>query len=108
MSELERNKGVATPVSYEIVKEEAIKRYGGVFDDLETCIGELMCDADFMKLNGQYYTCRLIVDSDKDLDLCDVSLNEDGSVEFHTIHYNGGGSLEEVLESSLKSLEKNS
>lgn len=94
MSSLERNKGVANPVSYEVVEKEAIKRYWGDFGDLETCIGELMCDSDFMKLNGEYYTCEMTVDSDEDLNLCDVVKNDDGSIEFHTIHYNGGGSLE--------------
>ncbi len=105
MSETERNKGTLTPVDPEIVKRKAIERYGDVFDDVESQISELMCDSDFMKINGVYYRCEYEVEAETDgCDFADVKM-DGNKIHFHTMHYNGGGSLEEVLEAALKSKE---
>lgn len=103
MSELERNKGKLYPVRYDIVKEKAIDKMGDLYDDVDMMIDEFCCESNYTKIGNQFYRCEFEVESEKDIDLCDVDKNIDGTIEFHTIHYNGGGSLEEVIESGLKS-----
>lgn len=104
MSELERNKGKLYPVSYDLVKEKAFSKYGYMFgDDVDVLIDEFCFESNYMKIGDQFYRCEFEVEYETDIDdLCDVDRNIDGTIEFHTIHYNGGGSLEEVIESGLK------
>lgn len=106
MSDLERNKGKLYPVSYDLVKEKALEKYSSSYDDIDYMIDELCCDSNFMKIGHNFYRCVFEVESDNEIDLCDVDEGIDGVIEFHTIHYNGGGSLEEVIESGLKSNRK--
>ena len=102
MSELERNKGKLYPVSYDLIRQKALENYGDTCDDMEFMIEELCCDSNFMKIGYNFYQCDFEVKADKEIDLHEVDEHMDGTIEFHTIHYNGGGSLEEVIESGLK------
>jgi hypothetical protein len=39
-------------------------------------------------------------------EFADVKVNEDGSIDFHTYHYNGGGHWSEIVEDELNKENK--
>ena len=88
MSDLERNKGILIPVGVdtEHFTEEDFDTYR---------------ENGFMVLDGEVYEIKYEVESDIEVYFADIVENEDGTINFHTIHYNGGESLEEVIEDSL-------
>ena len=96
MSEVERNKGRLVPVT----EEEVLK----AFPDLLDC-DDLAFDTGYnvFRIRGQFYWVEWEVKRETDTpSFADVSTNEDGSIDFHTMHYNGGGSVDEVIERSLR------
>ncbi len=89
MSEMERNKGI---LRYMSVDTENFTE-----DDFDT-----YRDNGFMVLSNEIYQVEWEVKSDTDCyEFSEVEANPDGTIYFHTMHYNGGGSLEEVLEKKL-------
>lgn len=90
MSSLERNKGKMTPTG--------VKTAGMSWEELD----EIYDSGDKIIVNGEVYSVEWEVYSETDdMSFSDVVKNEDGTITFHTIHYNGGGSLSEVIEQSL-------
>lgn len=90
MSTVERNKGKLTPtgVDTELFTE----------DDWDT-----IYENGFLVIAGEVYQVEYEVKSEKDYcDFAEVKENEDGSIDFHTLHYNGGASLGEVIEYELE------
>lgn len=89
MSEMERNKGKLYPINVdtENFTEEDFDSYR---------------EKGFMVLNGEIFKVGYEVKSEKGM-MCFSEVVDDGiNITFHTIHYNGGGSLEEVLQQELK------
>lgn len=89
MSEMERNKGklVPTGIDTENFSDE----------DFETYM-----DNGFELIDGELYEVMWEVKRETDCSyFADVKINEDGSIDFHTLHYNGGGHWTEIIEEAL-------
>ena len=89
MSEVERNKGklIPTGIDTELFNEDD-------FDNL--------FENGFVEINGEIYEVQWEVERDTCSDyFADVTENTDGSIDFHTMHYNGGGHWTEVVEDAL-------
>lgn len=90
MSEMERNKGKLIPVEMDtehFTEDE--------WDDLY--------DNGLVAIDGEVYRVEWEVKHDtEDYSFREVTVNEDGSITFHTYHYNGGAFWTEVVESELK------
>lgn len=94
MSDYERNKGKLIPVHVDtenFTDED--------FDDLE--------DNGMVLIDGVVYTIEWEVKSKKDYEFADVKENSDGSIDFHTYHYNGGAHWTELVEKELNKKGKN-
>lgn len=94
MSETEINKGllVPHPSQSELTQEE---------------ITELLDDSDgWMMINDVLYSVEFEIERQTDPYFSQTSRNSDGSINFFTMHYNGGGSLQEVIEESLNKKKK--
>lgn len=90
MSEMERNKGKLIPIGVdtELFSEEDFETYQ---------------ENGFMVIDNEIYEVKWFVRRDTDCyDFAEVRENDDGSIDFHTYHYNGGACLEEVIEGKLK------
>ena len=86
MSYTERNKGRLFPIDNSTLTEEQ---------------KEDPRDHGLLDINGVLYRVEYEIERDDVLDFAEVTVNPDGTVDFHTMHYNGGGSLSEVIESRL-------
>lgn len=89
MSDYERNKGLLIPtgIDTENFTEEDFETY---------------CENGFEVIDGEIYEVRWEVRKDQSCpEFADVTLNEDGSISFHTYHYNGGGHWTEVVKDEL-------
>lgn len=89
MSSMERNKGKLIPlnISAEHFTDETLDSY---------------YDNGCVVINNQLYTVEWEVNSQKDcFHFADVKVDQDGAIEFHTYHDNGGGSFSEVIESVI-------
>ena len=91
MSEYERNKGKLIPVD---VDTEHF-----TYDDFDTYI-----ENGFEVIDGQIYEVEWEIQRDTNCgDICEVVENNDGTINFHTYHYNGGAHWTELVEDALKS-----
>lgn len=89
MSEVERNRGklIPTGIDTELFSEDD-------FDNL--------FENGFVEINGEIYEVQWEVKRDTCSDyFADVIENPDGSIDFHTMHYNGGGHWTKVVEEAL-------
>ena len=90
MSSFERNKGKLIPVN---VDTENFTE-----DDYETYL-----ENGFTIIDNEVYEVAWEVEQDTEvLDFADVKINQDGTIDFHTCHYNGGAYWTEVVENALK------
>lgn len=90
MSSIERNKGKLIPVN--------IDTENYTDNDFDT-----LAENNMYIINGEVYEVRWEVEGEKDCSyFADVKVNPDGSIDFHTLHYNGGGFWTEVIEDKLK------
>ena len=98
MSDYERNKGKLVP-------------FNGTVEDLnnmfnkEIGIDDLPYDTGGMYaiVNDKIYQVQWEIRREDDVpEFADVKVNEDGSIDFHTYHYNGGGYWTEVVEGALE------
>lgn len=90
MSTVERNKGKLIPqnIDTELFDDEASKAYE---------------ENGFVVIDGEIYAVEWKVKRETDCDyFADVKQNEDGSIDFLTYHYNGGGHWTEVVEDALE------
>lgn len=89
MSDMERNKGKLIPV--EIETEHLTD------DDIDDLV-----DNDFVRIDGDWYRVEFEVKGETEFPaFSDVTKNEDGTISFHTYHYNGGAYWTEVIEWEL-------
>lgn len=90
MSDYERNKGKLLPIDVdtEHFTDDEFNAYR---------------ENGFMVIDDQIYKVVLEVNRFiDDVEFADVEQKEDGTIHFHTLHYNGGACLEEVIEDALK------
>ena len=89
MSDYERNKGKLIPVGVDTEH----------FTDEDF---EAYVENGFAFIDGEVYEVQWEVERANDVpEFADVHVNEDGSIDFHTYHYNGGGHWTEVIEDAL-------
>ena len=94
MSTNERNKGTLLFVSEGV---EAIAKYNELVENQED-IFYLLTDA------GKLYEIQLDIDAEQDCShFSEIAGDIHGTreLDFHTLHYNGSGSLQEVLQAEL-------
>lgn len=95
MSDMERNKGKLIPLTKIEIEQDCPNIAD--WDDLEW-----ETDAKYIKIGEQYYQAVWEVYSDTDsTSFADVTENEDGTISFHTYHYNGGAHWSELVEEEL-------
>jgi len=59
----------------------------------------------YLVLDGDIYKVTYEVEAEQDVcDFSEIKEEANGTFSFHTLHYNGGGCLEEVLEEALNKL----
>lgn len=98
MSELERNRGNLYCVG-------PASDVQGDMDCYE--FSDYLEEKGMLKIGDNIYTIVWYVESDTDCSFfAEVTPDDDGTITFHTMHYNGGGSLEEVLEPYVKKIEE--
>lgn len=109
MSEMEHNKGKLIP--FEMTEEvaKALVEAKGELDstyytsyieqveDDYTWFDESLC-----KINGKWYKVEFEIKRGELYGFAEAKENEDGSINFNTYHYNGGGHWTEVVEGALK------
>lgn len=89
MSCIERNKGKLTPTGIDTENFSD--------DDWYTYY-----DNGFQRVDGELYEVEWEVRGETDCcDFAEVTTNEDGSIDFHTMHYNGGAHWTEVVEYAM-------
>ena len=98
MSTVERNKGRLIPVTL----EDWIKYFP------EASCEDLEWDTkgNYVRIGDDFY--KIVWEIKKELDcsdFADVVENIDGSINFHTLHYNGGAHWTEVIEQALTKKE---
>lgn len=108
MSRTEVNKGKLVPVSTLDIKREV----GPLVEDADSdgfhnnfyeFFGENCHEYGYALVKGKFYKVRWEVEAeDPDEGYALVDVNTDGSINFHTCHYNGGGDWTEVVESMLE------
>ena len=90
MSDMEWNKGKLIPVNIDLENYDE--------DSLE----DLLHDNDWYLIDGEVYSVEWEVKGGELYEFSHVKENEDGSIDFNTYHYNGGGHWTEVVENALE------
>lgn len=90
MSDMEWNKGKLIPVGIDLENYD------------EDSIEELLHDNDWHLIDGEVYSVEWEVKRSELYEFSHVKENEDGSIDFNTYHYNGGGHWTEVVEDALE------
>lgn len=89
MSDYERNKGKLIPVGVDT------EHFTG--DDYDT-----YTENGFVIIDGEVYEVEWEVEQEVGgYEFADVLKNKDGTITFHTYHYNGGAHWTEVIEHAL-------
>lgn len=110
MSEMEHNKGKLIP--FEMTEEVAKKIVVGAGEALDTEYYKTYqeqveedftwFDESLCKINGKWYKVEFEIKRGELYGFAEAIENEDGSINFNTYHYNGGGHWTEVVEDALK------
>lgn len=89
MSDMEHNKGrlIPTGIDTELFDEEAFEAY---------------TENGFVVIDGEIYKVEWEIQRGELYDFAYVDVNEDGSINFNTYHYNGGAHWTEVVENALE------
>ncbi len=89
---MERNKGKLIPTG--------IDTDNYTDDDFDT-----LAENNMYVINGEVYRVQWEVNREKDCNyFADVKVNPSGTIDFHMMHYNGGGFWTEVIEDALNEL----
>ena len=89
MSSMERNKGKLIPTG--------IDTENYTDNDFDT-----LAENNMYVINGEVYEVQWEVNGDTDcFHFADVKVNPSGTIDFHTMHYNGGAFWTEVIEDAL-------
>lgn len=112
MSEMEYNKGTLIPS--DLTLEDLAKKYvpdekyfpqevySSRVEMLMDDWGYYLDDEGILLIKGKPYTVKYEIEGQEWLEeLANIEQEPDGSIKFETYHYNGGGNLEEVIESKL-------
>ena len=107
MSRMELNKGTLMPVHATVeqlaesnVSDDNWQKY---YDNRVEYFENNAEDYGFCKIGGTWYKVDWEIRSgDMENGFANVDVNNDGSIDFHTQHYNGGGHWTEVVEGALK------
>lgn len=95
MSDMERNKGKLIKTSMSVVEF--------LYPDVDIDDLEWETDGKYVCISGQVYEVVWEIERDTDCSyFVDVKVNDDGSIDFHTYHYNGSAHWTELLEGKLK------
>lgn len=88
MSDMEYNKGklIPTGIDTELFDDDA-------FDDY--------WDSGYVVINNEIYSVKFEVERGELYEIDRAHMNEDGSIDFETWHYNGGGHWTEVVANAL-------
>lgn len=112
MSEMEYNKGILIPL--DLTLEELAKKY--VSDEeyfpqevystrvemLMDAWGYYLDDEGILLIKGKPYTVKYEIEGQEWWEgFANINKQSDGSIKFEAYHYNGGGCLQEVIESNL-------
>lgn len=102
MSNMERNKGKLIPLykSIEQVADEVVGKFPGYYDSKVEYFLDNAEDFGFVILNSKVFKVEFEVQRGTN-EFADVKVNEDGSVDFHTYHYNGSAHWTEFVEEVL-------
>lgn len=90
MSDMEYNKGRLIPTGVS-VKDMSEEEQDNLYDDDGIAV-----------VNGLVYKVEWEARKEDLYELARANINDDGSIDFETYHYNGGGHWTEVVESALK------
>lgn len=90
MSEMEYNKGKLIPTGVS-TKDMSEEERDDLYDDDSVAV-----------VNGLVYKVEWEARREDLYHLARANVNEDGSIDFETYHYNGGAYWTEVVESALK------
>jgi len=110
MSDYERNKGKLIPSNKTI--DDLFTELGGVEYNLdvhtkEEYVRDVCYEYDYEIINDTIYKVEFDVKGDCDYpEFADVKMNKDGSIDFHTYHYNGGAHWTEVVSGELAKQSK--
>lgn len=105
MSYTELNKGKLIPVGDDVadVAGTYVTDYDTRF--YKDAVEALECDPyehGLVRIKDEWYKFELAIDGAEAEEFAFVQENEDGSIEFFTCHYNGGGAWIELVEDNLK------
>lgn len=108
MSDMERNKGKLIPFNLtEAVAKQLVQSKGEELDDFfENYLEQVSddytwYDESLCRVNDKWYKVEFEVRKGDSYEFAEVTENEDGTVDFHTYHYNGGAHWTEVVEDAL-------
>jgi len=90
MSDMEHNKGKLIPINLDLENYD------------EDTLDELLHDNDWQLIDGEVYSVEWEVKRGELYGFGQAKQNEDGSIDFNTYHYNGGGHWTEVVENALE------
>lgn len=107
MSSMEFNMGKLIPIEMnEKIAKKFLKKKGITTISNGYTVFEHLRDEfwdELIEINSKWYRVEFKVNGAGDCSGLELATTQpDGSIEFMTYHYNGGGSMEEVIESSLK------
>lgn len=95
MSDMERNKGMLIPCT---VNDITVRFPDASLDDLEWDT-----DGKFVAINEKLFRVHWEVKAETgDPHFAEIKQNDDGSISFHTYHYNGGGHWSELVQVELE------
>ncbi|MCA1806939.1 MAG: hypothetical protein LC687_03640 [Actinobacteria bacterium] len=104
MSNMERNKGKLIPTNMTPAEYAEIAVTGKLpsyCDTKEEMLRSNEDDYAVVILKDMVYKVEFEVCKDTDGDFADVVCNADGTIDFHTYHYNGAGTWSELVEDEL-------
>ena len=103
MSDMERNRGILRPMG----SVDSFKAYFELehLDDYD--FTDYLIDNNYMVIDGEVYNIYYTIKADKDMFFVNVNKNSTGEITFHTLHYNGGACLEEIIRDELERQKKN-
>lgn len=110
MSDYERNKGLLVPFNmHEEFARDAILVKGEERSGYNSCVEQVSddpgwyFDESIIKMGNKWYEVIWEIQGVNDApEFALAQKQEDGSIEFHTYHYNGGAHWTEVVERALK------
>lgn len=107
MSEMEHNKGKLVP--FELTESSAKTLVENKQEDLEydTYLEQISddpswYDEDLVCIGRKWYKVKFEIRRGELYGFAEAKENSDGSIDFNTYHYNGGGHWTEVVEDALR------